>query len=628
VLSSLRQEFAVAIAAAEPAIRVNTDEVGDAMRTIVEVAEKEHLSLRIWDAVAGVRFRVGTPPAVTPRPTPGGPAALSAPGASAAQTLLDFLMELPQPDPEQAGVCQTQILVMYNFHLAVESSRTTISTAMQHLILDKVGSHPKYEENRAKFDEAGIDADTGTSKFVVALMPQESKLPPELRPIFKVINHELPDQEELKLILGGIIAPLNDGQKAILGSDDETKIAKYALGLTRLQAEGVFSTGIAHYATKPDFIQLLTKHVWQEKSKILNEEGLVTLYQGSETFDNVVGLNGCKKLLTDLLRADELDDPNPELRSKGMALVGPPRTGKSLIAKAAGNSLELPSLMVDVGSWMGSFVGETEAKTRKGFQIIRALAPCIAIIDEVEKVMPSARGGDHDSGVSKRMAGNFMTALQDIKESVFWVFTANDVESLHEAFLADDRVDAVVYVHMPGPEQRAACWKMYIEKFFPAEVMGKAFTRHLTTDFDEVYRDYLAQPETAAPDLDNKLVAALMCMPAGSAQRTSALKIMHDYKRLAKITAIDDSTWTPARIKACCRLARKRRLPLSDIAKMMPRSQRNLEQAITRLERWAVDEAIDAETGEAYTVPELLIRQEAALGTKVRRSVRSTERNN
>lgn len=629
-LSNLRKEFSVAVASGEPAIRVDTDELDDAIRTIGEECKKHGWEMRLWDRVAGVQWVIEPEKAARARkarravPDTSNPmaalnsAAEAAQGSDGIKVLQEFWEEDAYKDDGAAGETRPVLIVMKNFHLIFERGREQGVALIQHIVGDKVQDLKGYANLRKEFEAAGIPSDSETGKFIVGLCVPDAKLPPEISPLFKRISHDPPDEEELSTILDGVILPQDandeeDDQQTAprlppISADTRRLVCKYALGLTRSQATGVFSSAVLQFGRSDDFESSLPRYVWQAKSEILNKEGLVALYTGEETFEDVVGQTGLKQLLEGLLTPDEFEPDNPKFRSKGLALVGPPRTGKSLTSKAAGNQFGLPTLMVDVGAWFGGIVGDTERNTRRGFQIIRAHAPCIAVIDEVEKVMPSSRGGGGDSGVSKRMAGTFMTNLQEIKEHVFWVFTANDTEELHEAFLADDRVDAVVYVHMPGPLQLAAGWQMFLQEYFPKTFgdTDEPFKLFLNTDFSQVLEEY---QKTKKPNLAvwaNRFVAALLCVPKGP-ERDAALKQVltaGDQQTIAAAVEeamFDDDGWTLARIKSVCRMARKMRKPLSTIAQTMPRKQTKLAKAIERLEAWADGEAIDAETGLAYT---------------------------
>ena len=68
-----------------------------------------------------------------------------------------------------------------------------------------------------------------------------------------------------------------------------------------------------------------------------------------------------------------------------MLLLSPPGCGKSQFCKSLGNEVGRPVLTLDVGSLMGSLVGQSEERTRQALRIIDAMGPCVAMIDEVEK---------------------------------------------------------------------------------------------------------------------------------------------------------------------------------------------------------------------------------------------------
>lgn len=627
------KKFLTAIAAGEAAIRINTDEMEDAIRAIVDLAkgkdkDKEKTkgkdpsrgwSVRVWDHSAGVELYTDQPPSVKAGmglpPTASSVTSgnsindmledTSEGPASFLGTLVDFLDTRPAFDVQ--GDIVPQILVFKNFHLAFDEDRGTVSSTIQHLVNDKMENHAHFDEIlKSKLRSLGMDSDVDTGRFIVGLMPQEARLPPEVRPLFKIITHELPEKTELRAILDPLVADnVSAAIRAGFIDEQRDRACYYALGLTRLQADGVFAAAIAQFGKYEDFGKKLMHFVWTEKSRILNDEGLVTLHQGKETFDDVVGHEGLKQLLRDLMKPDPDDPGNPDLRSRGVALVGPPRTGKSMTVKACGNEADRPLLFCDVGALMGGIIGETEAKTRKFFQIIRVHAPCIAFIDEVEKVMPSARGYDGDGGVGRRMAGTFMTNMQDIVEDVFWVFAANDTANLHEAFLADDRVDCVVYVGMPDAAQLAAGWKLYIKKFFPAEIAGEPYERAMKTTVKGACDEYLATAKAKPndPAWIEQFTAAVMCYEDREKALAKIAEMSSDGVKLAeavRANLIDDSSWTIARVKSCCRLARKRCYTLTLAAKMMPRRQQKLQKVISRLEGWAEEEAIDARTGLAY----------------------------
>lgn len=392
MLRNLRKEFGVAVGAGESAIRIDTDEILDAVKTVTEVCKEHSWEMRTFDVLAGTEWTVGAPAKAEPKPgKAAGPAAgpagfLAAVGGgpkspeSVLAALLEFWQEPASPDPGSPGEVRPVVLVVKNLHLGFEGRREAMVALIQHLVNDKVCDHRDYRDKLKKdvYDPAGVAHDSETGHIVVGLMPPEARLPPEVDPLFKRLVHEIPDEEEMGQILDGVL-PTDEGDDednpAGLTAQDRKRVCRFALGLTRLQAEGVFGASIVQFG------RIDPEYVWREKSRILNAEKLVELHTGKETFADVAGLAGAKSMLKRLMTPDEFDDADPDVRAKGALFCGPPGVGKSLVAKATGNELGFPTLMVNPGNWMGSLVGESEAKTRRGFQIIRAHAPCIAVVD-------------------------------------------------------------------------------------------------------------------------------------------------------------------------------------------------------------------------------------------------------
>jgi len=586
---SLLKEFSVAVGAGQTGIRVNTDEMPDALATISEACQKKGWELRVWDKTKGLVAHGKPQPQKKPVPSPlAGIAQAQAQAKpqsnqeNALAAILAFLEEPAKPDPAEEGEQIPVVCVFKNFHLTFERVREEMVSAVQHLI----------EDGKER------------SKFIVGMMPAEAKLPPEVEPLFHVIDHELPDEDEMLGILRGVVRTdeLDDKEEGSPPTQEERATCKAALGLTRLQAEGVFA------ASTVQFGKVLPNEVWEHKAKILNREGLVELHKSPLNFSNVGGLHGVKDFLKRLCAYDPLEDVDPDARAKGVAAVGPPGVGKSLIAYCVGNELGIVTLKANPGNLMDQYVGNTEKNTRKFFQICKRMAPCVVVMDEVGQVMPSG-GQDDSSGVAKRMLGTFLTAMNDVQEPIFWFFTSNDVESLHEAFLRAERVDAKIYVRLPDENQRAEIWRIYVAKFFPRKVKDKDDPLYIELDVAEAIKQYQRMKKVSPVEYGQKLAAALMAVPAGKKREQILAQLGDVDENLQEATEaalIDDDGWTPAEIRSCCRLMRRLKMPLNETAKRVGHVAigEKGEKMLRRLDRWAVnDGAIDAETGELF-VPE------------------------
>jgi SpoVK/Ycf46/Vps4 family AAA+-type ATPase len=195
-------------------------------------------------------------------------------------------------------------------------------------------------------------------------------------------------------------------------------------------------------------------------------------------------------------------------------------------------------LILDVGTLMGSLVGQTEERTRQALQIADAMAPCVVMIDEVEKAFAGVgNSGQTDSGVSSRMFGSFLSWLNDHDSDVFVVCTANDVAKLPPEFARAERFDAIFFLDFPGREQKQAIWNIYLNLF-------------------EI-------------DRDQKLPS--------------------------------DDNWTGAEVKACCRLAALLDLPLILAAQNVVPVAVTAAESVDRLRTWASGRCLNADQPGIYT---------------------------
>ena len=220
---------------------------------------------------------------------------------------------------------------------------------------------------------------------------------------------------------------------------------------------------------------------------------------------------------------------NSAQRSRGVLLLSPPGCGKSQFCKALGKEVDRPVLILDVGSLMGSLVGQSEERTRQALRVIDAMAPCVVMIDEVEKAF-SGVNGSGDSGVSARMFGTFLSWLNDHESDVFVVCTANDVSKLPPEFGRSERFDGIFFLDLPQQEEKDAIWNIYLDLF----------------RIDRQQR-----------------------MP-------------------------DDTDWTGAEIKACCRLSALLDVSLLEAAQNVVPVAITASESVERLRTWASGRCLSA----------------------------------
>lgn len=299
-----------------------------------------------------------------------------------------------------------------------------------------------------------------TKKMIIILTPV-LKLPPELEKDFALLEVELPGQKDLKLVLEGITKNLDESKRP---SEDRIKeLVQAALGLTTTEAENAFSLSLV----RPNMqnVELWDpKIVMAEKCAALKKTGILEYIPIDDINLNAVGgmenlkefVRKRKRAFTDEARAYGLPMP------KGILLLGPPGTGKSLGAKAVSGELVLPLLRLDMGKVYGGLVGQSESNIRLALATAEALAPCVLWVDEIEKGMAGGAGA-LDSGVGQRVQGTILTWMQEKKHPVFVYATANQ-PTLPPEMVRKGRFDEMFSVDLPSDEERQAIFEIHLKK--------------------------------------------------------------------------------------------------------------------------------------------------------------------
>jgi ATPase family associated with various cellular activities (AAA) len=388
---------------------VQSFEQDDAVVEIARLCRQQHWSLATWDIDRGL--------SIAGRDD-GSNTAISAPDPLAA---IKSIGSLATPDG-------AALMVLRNFHRFLGSVEV-----MQAL-------------------DTAISAGKQNRTIILVLSPV-TQIPTELERQFVVLEHDLPDRDQLQQIARTIATepgelPDGDAHNAVLDS---------AVGLTRVEAENAFSLSlIRHGRVTPDVM-------WELKAQTLKKSGLMTIYRGGETFADLGGLEAVKAFCR---RSLARRPSNSLARPRGVLLLGVSGTGKSAFCKALGNEVGRPTLMLDIGALMGSLVGMTEERTRQALRIADAMAPCIVFIDEIEKGLSGVQAsGQTDSGVSARMFGTLLSYLNDHESDVYFICSANDVSKLPPEFTRAERFDAIFFLDLPGSREKEQIWRLYLERF-------------------------------------------------------------------------------------------------------------------------------------------------------------------
>ncbi|KAI8939555.1 hypothetical protein NX059_003322 [Plenodomus lindquistii] len=153
----------------------------------------------------------------------------------------------------------------------------------------------------------------------------------------------------------------------------------------------------------------------QAAQQILNE----IVIQGDEVhWDDVAGLEVAKSALKEtvvypFLRPDlfmGLREP-----ARGMLLFGPPGTGKTMLARAVATESKSTFFAISASSLTSKFLGESEKLVRALFQLAKMLAPSIIFVDEIDSLLSSRGGGEHEA--TRRIKTEFLIQWSDLQKA-------------------------------------------------------------------------------------------------------------------------------------------------------------------------------------------------------------------
>jgi hypothetical protein len=267
---TLSEQLTDYVHAAFSGIYIQSSEPDEAEREVVQHARHQQWRVAVWDVANGLRF----PNAPQNRATEAG-----------AGDPLAALRALPS----LASRDGTALLLLHNFH-RFWNDPEVVQTAFTQLVAGK--------QQRT---------------FVVVLSPVLS-ISVELEKLFVVIEHSLPDRQQLERIARELTS---DSPEDLPQGEDLQRVLDAAAGLTRYEAEGSFALSLArHNAIRPEV-------VWELKAQALKKNNLLTLHRGEERFDALGGLASLKEFCRRALH------PGRRVKPRGVLLLGCPAPARA-----------------------------------------------------------------------------------------------------------------------------------------------------------------------------------------------------------------------------------------------------------------------------------------------------------
>jgi len=292
------------------------------------------------------------------------------------------------------------------------------------------------------------------------------KVAPELERFVQNLTYTLPDTEQITRIVDFQADAYKD-TFTWESEEHRNRVIANASGMTEDEIESSLALSVVKSNALNGKPKIDADFIMDEKAKILEKTGYLEYWPYPDNLDSVGGLTNLKTWLNERKKAvlspkaKEFGLPNP----KGLFLLGPPGTGKSLSAKCLSREWGLPLIKFDLGKVFGSLVGQSEERMRMVCAQIESLAPATLWIDEIEKGMAGAdSSGSMDSGVTKRVFGQLLTWMEERPKDklIYIIATANEALSLPPALLR--RFDALFWLDLPTTSDRFEILKIQLSK--------------------------------------------------------------------------------------------------------------------------------------------------------------------
>ena len=236
----------------------------------------------------------------------------------------------------------------------------------------------------------------------------------------------------------------------------------------------VIFIGLGQYMNKKMMEQLGGKNSMAFGMGKSNAKVYVQSTQGIH-FSDVAGEDEAKESLAEIV--DYLHNPEKYTKvgasmPKGLLLVGPPGTGKTMLAKAVAGEANVPFFSISGSEFVEMFVGMGASKVRDLFKQAKEKAPCIVFIDEIDAIGQKRNSGNMGGNDEREQTLNQLLTEMDGFEGnngVIILAATNRPESLDPALTRPGRFDRRVPVELPDLQGREAILKVHAKKIRTSE---------------------------------------------------------------------------------------------------------------------------------------------------------------
>lgn len=297
--------------------------------------------------------------------------------------------------------------------------------------------------------------DGASQRLVLVMVDIANQLPPAMTRYFTSVEHSLPNDAVYERLIDDFAKDADPELKQLS--------VEACRGLTFMQAENAIALSLVsgdEHVLRPSII-------WDEKTKAIDSMGgMLQLYRGDMSLERLKGCQGAADALLPFLLNRQ---SNPELRTRGALLSGPPGTGKTDFVNAIGNASNRRVLWWNMGLTRSKYAGETDENVYRVLEMAEAMAPCILAIDEMEKAFSgAASSGESDGGSGARVFATILTWASKHTSDVVLIGTVNHMERLLASggeMIRSGRFDWQFFFDVPNDDVIEQILLHYVSKF-------------------------------------------------------------------------------------------------------------------------------------------------------------------
>ncbi len=421
--------------------------------------------------------------------------------------------------------------------IVMTTPKATIPMPLQKIITVLDMPFPTMDELGEELDDAVIRQKKARGELEYQLkIIQEDNLPQAeasgdeeqlagVREQIRILEAELAKHDE--------VIPKIEGQI----KENRGRLVQAGRGLTR----GEFENVVARCMAGRD---LDVAVIVREKKQIIRKSGLLEYIDSDEDLASIGGNGALKRWMMAARKRLSAEAAKMGIvPPKGLLMIGPPGTGKSLSAKVVGAVLQVPILRLDMSQLTSKWYGETSGNLSRALKLADGVAPCVLWIDELEKALSVGGAGDGHEETMRTLA-TLLTHMEESRTGVFYVATCNNDLAVKPEMQA--RFPKIFFLDLPNRSARKEIFAIHLKKVnrdpkkFDLEGLSGATEGYVGREIRDIIQEALSAAFDKGVDLkEEHIYQAIKEKTSGATAKAAEIGAMRDRLKNIAMDASD-----------------------------------------------------------------------------------------